>query len=242
MDATLTSGWLFAAVPAAVIVHDRMMQRRRRRRLNRSLHELRRPLQAMALGGVNRNVETGAGFLELAMAALTDLDHLVNGAAAGPPGARYELLSCRELVVAAVGRWRASESDLDLELFWDAGEAVVSADAEQIARALDNMIANAIEHGGPSLALTASVVSGKVRLTLSDWGRGSPSASRHSAAPASSNGAGSAQPKDPRRGHGLEIVSEIAAGHGGRFALSRSVQGTVAALELPLARTSRATA
>jgi signal transduction histidine kinase len=240
MDATLTSGWLFAAVPAAVIVHDRMVERRRRRQLNRSLHELRRPLQAMALGGVNRNVDSGGGFLDLAMSALTDLDHLVNGAAACPPGARHELLSCRELVVAAVGRWRAGDSEVNLELFWDAGEAIVSADAEQIARALDNMIANAIEHGGPRLALTASVVSGKVRLTLSDWSRSPYWGARRQAA--SSNGAAPPQARDPRRGHGLEIVTEIAAAHGGRFALSRSVQGTVAALELPLARTSRAIA
>lgn len=240
MDPTLTSGFLFAVVPAAVVVRDRMLQRRRRRQLNRSLHELRRPLQAMALGGVNRNVDTGAGFLDLAMAALTDLDHLVNGAAATPPAARRELLSCRELVVAAVGRWRAGESGVDLELFWDAGEAVVSADAEQIARALDNMIANAIEHGGPRLALTASVVSGKVRLTLSDWSRSQHWGVRRHVS--SSNGAAPPQARDPRRGHGLEIVTEIAAAHGGRFALSRSVQGTVAALELPLARTSRAIA
>jgi signal transduction histidine kinase len=38
-----------------------------------------------------------------------------------------------------------------------------------------------------------------------------------------------------RRGHGLALVSEIAAAHGGRFAISRSPNGTVAALELPLA-------
>lgn len=240
MDALLGTGWLFAAVPAAVVAHDRIMQRRRRRNLNRSLHELRRPLQAMALGGVNRNVESGPGFLDLAMAALTDLDRLVNGAAACPPGGRHELVSCRELVVAAVGRWRAGDPDLDLELFWDAGEAIVDADAEQIARALDNMVANGIEHGGPRLALTASVVSGKVRLTLSDWGRSPYWGARRGGAP--TNGTASAQARDPRRGHGLEIVSEIAAGHGGRFALSRSVQGTAAALELPLARTSRAIA
>lgn len=236
MEALVSTGWLFAAVPAAVIAHQRTMQRRRRRQLNRSLHELRRPLQAMALGAVNQNVQSGPGFLDLAMAALSDLDHLVNGAAIGSP-TRRELISCRELVVAAVGRWRSGGSDIDLHLFWDAGEAMISADAEQIARALDNMIANGLEHGGPRLALTASVISGKVRLTLSDWGR-SPDwgAARNGV---SSHGGGSEPGSDPRRGHGLEIVSESATGHGGRFALSRSAQGTVAALELPLARTSR---
>ncbi|MFN2612321.1 MAG: sensor histidine kinase [Solirubrobacterales bacterium] len=172
------------------------------------------------------------------MAALTDIDHLVNGTAGGPLPARRELISCRELVVAAIGRWRSADSDVNLQLFWDAGEALICADAEQIARALDNVIANGIEHGGRRLALTASVISDKVRLTLSDTGQGPrPSVSHR---PASGNGVGSLQRHDPRRGHGLEIVSEIASGHGGRFALSRSVQGTVAAIELPLAGTPRA--
>ncbi len=41
--------------------------------------------------------------------------------------------------------------------------------------------------------------------------------------------------RDPRHGHGLEVVREVAAAHGGRFALRSEGQATVAALELPLA-------
>ena len=40
---------------------------------------------------------------------------------------------------------------------------------------------------------------------------------------------------DPRRGHGTDLVSEVASAHRGRFALCRTGRGCVAALELPLA-------
>jgi signal transduction histidine kinase len=220
----VAGGWLFAALPAAVLVRDRFRERRRRRQLNRFLHELRRPLQALALGGQGR-----AGFLDLALAALADVDRAVNGDTAD---ARPTLVSARELVVAALGRWRARDPKLDIRLYWDAGGAMLLADPDRIAQALDNLIANALEHGGSPLRLTGAAVGGRVRITLSDSGPGLPALSRSRTA----NGIGLRPGPDARRGHGLAVVSEIAAAHGGRFALGRSHRGAVAALELPLAR------
>ncbi len=215
MGELLAAGWVFAVVPALALARDRIEGRRRRRELNRSLHELRRPLQALALGG---GVNGSAGFLDLALAALGDLDRAVNGAA--DPGPRREIVSGRALAVAAVGRWRSRINGLELHVYWDAGAAMLFAEPERIAQALDNLIANALSHGTPPLTLTASQVSGRVRITLSDGGP-------VSGAPA--------VPSDPRHGHGLAVVSEIASAHGGRFALSRSRSGSVAALELPVA-------
>jgi signal transduction histidine kinase len=215
---------LLGATPAAAIVTQLYWGGRRRRDFNRSLHELRRPLQAMALGGGVRDLPGGQGFLDLALAALADLDRLVNGAGA-PDSGRREIVSSQELVVAAVGRWRAADPGADIELFWDAGAAPLEADPTAVARALDNLFGNWREHGGPRLVVTGAVVAGKVRITLADSGRGG----RH----ASSNG--TSPSRDPRHGHGLEIVGAVARSHGGRFVLSRSAQGAVAALELPLA-------
>ena len=136
----------------------------------------------------------------------------------------------RELVSEPRARRRrdralaASRPEVELQLYWDAGPAAIVAVPEQIAQALDNLIANALEHGSPPLSLTACTISGRVRITVSDRG---PRAALNG-----SNGNGSAP---ERRGHGLALVSEIAAAHGGRFAISRSRNGTVAALELPLA-------
>ncbi|MGZ5342130.1 MAG: sensor histidine kinase [Solirubrobacterales bacterium] len=226
MGELIASGWLFAVVPAVALVRERVRGRRRRRDLNRSLHELRRPLQALALAGNAGR----AGFLDLALAALTDVDRAINGARGQAP--RLELVSCRELVVAAAGRWRASDPRLELRLYWDAGGAMVLAEPERIAQALDNLIANALEHGGSPLQLTGSVVSGRVRITLSDSGAGLRALSRSPEV----SGNGSRPAPDARRGHGLRVVSEVAAAHGGRFALGHSHRGAVAALELPLAR------
>ncbi|MDX6616597.1 MAG: two-component system, OmpR family, sensor kinase, partial [Solirubrobacterales bacterium] len=218
----LDTGIFFAIVPAAVLLRDRVRSRRRRYELNRSLHELRRPLQALALSN-KRDYAAADGFLDLAMSALGDLDRAVNGQASNGVG-RREVVSSHELAVAAAGRWRSSHPGIELQLYWDAGPAAIVAIPEQIGQAFDNLIANALEHGSPPLSLTACTISGRVRITISDRGPG--------AGLSGSNGNGSAP---ERRGHGLALVSEIAAAHGGRFAISRSQNGTVAALELPLA-------
>jgi hypothetical protein len=62
-------------------------------------------------------------------------------------------------------------------------------------------------------------VAGRVRITIA-------------------NGVGKTAPprdRDPRRGHGTEVVSEVASAHRERFALCETGSGCVAALELPLA-------
>jgi signal transduction histidine kinase len=210
-----------------------------RRRLNRALHELRRPLQALALidhGPASASIPPEAsrrGLLELACAALAELDAVVNGAAPASAAPLREV-PCRELVHATLERWRsAAEPAGGIRLFWDAGEAPVRCDPARIARALDNLITNALEHGGPPLVVTGASVAGKLRITVAN-GVGGAGTNRDSIPPSTGSG-GPAPRSDPRHGHGVELVSEIAADHHGRFALSRTGSGCVAALEIPLA-------
>jgi two-component system sensor histidine kinase MtrB len=195
-----------------------------KRALNRALHELRRPLQALVLmeEGSEQPVASPPaasrrGLLEVAATALRDLDGAVNGSAPAPEPRRF---SCREVVLAALERWRpAAARSGGIRVYWDAGPAPVEGDAVQMAQALDNLLANALEHGGPPVVLTGAKVAGRLRLTIA-------------------NGAGSgvaAPGRDPRRGHGTEVVSRVASAHRGRFALCETGSGCVAALELPLA-------
>lgn len=204
----------------ALLAAVRVRESRRRSRLNRALHELRRPLQALALApasGFRRGVPATPDSLDLALAALEDLDGAVNGA---PAAIRPRPISGRALIAAAVERWRApaSRAGRSLKLEWRAGAAVVMADPPRVAQALDNLIANAIEHGGLRVRVEAVLCAAGMRVVVSNDG------------PASEH-----RPPDPRHGHGLEVVREVAAAHGGRFALRSEGQATVAALELPLA-------
>jgi two-component system sensor histidine kinase MtrB len=194
-----------------------------KRALNRALHELRRPLQALVLmeegsgqPAASPPAASRRGLLEIAASALRDLDGAVNGDA---PAREHRRFSCREVVLAALERWRpAAARSGGIRVYWDAGPAPVEGDARRMAQALDNLLANALEHGGPPVVVTAAKVAGRIRITI-----------------ANGAGNGSNGGRDPRRGHGTEIVSEVASAHRGRFALCRTGGGCVAALELPLA-------
>ena len=135
--------------------------------------------------------------------------------------------SCRELVVAAVGRWRAAHPEVELQLYWDAGSAPMLADLDGIAQALDNLIANALEHGGRRWRSPAAPSVTGCRITVSD-GAPRPIA----------NGSNGDRHRTRAAATASSSSREVAAAHGGRFALSRSRDGTVAALELPLADTA----
>jgi signal transduction histidine kinase len=195
-----------------------------KRSLNRALHELRRPLQALLLleDRASRPAAAPAhagrrGLLELATIALRDLDGALNGGVASHSLTRF---SSRESVMACLERWRsAATATSGIRVYWDAGPAMVEGDAARLAQALDNLVANALEHGGPPIVITGARVAGRIRVTIANGIRGRRGAAR----------------PDPRRGHGTEVVSRVASEHGGRFALCETGAGCVAALELPLA-------
>ena len=210
---------LVLSVAAAGVAVASLRERARRLRLNRALHELRRPLQAMALAPTPgfRRGHREPDSLDLALAALEDLDSAVNGAARP---LRSRPVAARAMVAAAVERWRgpAAQARRSLLLEWKAGAAVVMADPSRVGQALDNLLANAVEHGGARIRVIGSLCATGVRIVVADHGPG-PGARTHGA----------------DRGHGLTVVREVAAVHGGRFALRSAGPATVAALELPLA-------
>jgi two-component system OmpR family sensor kinase len=211
------AGWPVGVTVAAALV-TRLRDARRRDALNRALHELRRPLQALVLSsGPERG--PGSHALRVALTALDDLDREING-----DERRVELrpVDCRALVQPAVERWRgvAASSRRALTLRWRAGSAAVLADPDRVAQALDNLIDNALRHGGLRVSVDADLCVGGVRITVRDTGPGTQAAHRSGNA---------------RHGHGLAIVSRVAAEHGGTFRMLRSSAGATATLELPLA-------
>jgi signal transduction histidine kinase len=207
--------WPMALTFASVATLDRVRVARRRRALNRSLHELRRPLQALALCAPA--ADRARGQLESAIDALAGLDREINGGQR-PPRRRID---ARTLAEQAVARWRlpALQTGRELRLDWRAGRAEVMCDPAAISRALDNLIANALEHGAGRVRVEGSGRPGCVRVHVANrYGPLAPAGGR-----------------DPRRGHGLGIVRSVAEEHGGRFAACRHRDGASAVLELPLA-------
>jgi len=238
--AEIVAGWPMALAMAATVAAQGVRNGRRRSSINEALHELRRPLQAVALASGPRFAAAAdrEDPIELAAAALERLDREINGGGAAPPA--LGPVDARSLVQAAVGRWqaRAQLAEGSLELRWNAGDAVVDGDRIALSQALDNLIVNAIEHGGPTIVVAGSLREGRLRIAVVDSGRAARRRPRrNSAAEMFARLSGR-----HHRGHGLGVVRRVAADHGGHFALHRAERGSRAVLELPLveAETGRA--
>lgn len=231
--ANTAAGWPLVASMAVVLTAQGLRAGRRRYALNEALHELRRPLQAIALASSGPGVGAPHGVdgsVELAATALERLDREING---GPAAAIRGAVRFQPLLQASIGRWRARAAmgGGSLELRWRAGGAVILGERSGLSQALDNLIVNAIEHGGPSIVVEARCRGGRLRVSVADSGRSSrPDSRRENPAEVLARLSGRR-----RHGYGLAVVRQVAAAHGGRFVLRRSEQGSLAVLELPLA-------
>jgi signal transduction histidine kinase len=226
------AGWPLVFSMAAAVAAQGLRAGRRRSALNEALHELRRPLQAVALAaGPRLGGSSGAREpIELAAAALERLDREINGDPLAPVVGTVDV---ERLAQSAVARWqgRVRLAEGSLELRWNAARALVTGDRNALAQALDNLIVNAIEHGGATIVVAARLRKGCLRIAVVDSGAETrPRSRRNSPAQVIARLSGR-----HHRGHGLSVVRRIAADHGGRFALRHSERGSLAVLELPLA-------
>jgi signal transduction histidine kinase len=202
----------------------------RRNLVNRALHEARRPLQAIAL-----SLPAGPGRMTPALPvwqairALGEVDRQVNGGA--PDRLRPEPIACRLMTEACVRRWqsRARMAGGGIELRWTGPEALVTGDPAVLSAAIENLIVNAIEHGGPRIMVRALVIGRRLRLEVNDNGREGRSADRRgSPAEVMARLRGK-----ERHGHGLAVVRNAAREHDGRFEIDLGGAGSTATLTLP---------
>lgn len=201
-------------------------ERRRRVALNEAMHELRRPLQVLSLvlpgSGGEKNAADSS--LDLAVAALDRLDREING---GRVVEGQIPVSVRPLLEEALERWQppAQETGSTLGLRWSGDDVALEGSGVDLAQAVDNLINNAIEHGGRKVTLEGSLEAGRLDIVVRDSG---------SKSTTSSIAFGPRRGRPGRRGHGLRVVGRVAKAYGGTFTLRRLGQGAEARLRLPV--------
>jgi len=204
--ALMLSGWLCALLGGwRVLVLGKRLEL-----VASAEHELRGPLAALTLATARSRPLPPTlveGQLERARVALADLTEARRGRRAVARARRHELGSVAERAAAA---W-------DVSVDWRAGHASVDADPARISQALGNLLSNALEHGGGRAEVRGLRQGKRVRIEVTDRGPGIVRGSR------------------PGRGRGLRIAARAVEDAGGRLALSSGPDGTVAAIELPLA-------
>lgn len=201
---------------------------RRRAALNEAMHELRRPLQVLSLTlpGDSSAAAPVESSLQLATMALDRLDWEING---GPPEETATEVSVRQLIEEAAERWRKLAASRGRALMVDRNSEgrFVLGDRFSLSQALDNLLSNAIEHGGAKVRIGARPHGDRVRITVADEG---------AASTTEVSGRRRRANRMHRHGHGLRVVARIAKRHGGSFILRRTSRGAEAILWLPVCR------
>lgn len=89
---------------------------------------------------------------------------------------RFETIDLGEAMEAIVAAFVETHPGARLSLHSESRPALVSGDLELIARAVQNILDNAVTHGGPAVPVTLGLSStnGRVMLTVSDDGPGVP--------------------------------------------------------------------
>ncbi|HYO79665.1 MAG TPA: HAMP domain-containing sensor histidine kinase [Thermoanaerobaculia bacterium] len=130
----------------------------------------------------------------------------------------------------------AREHGRVVELRLPAGEAIVEADRDALARAVQNLIGNAVKYAGdePLIVVSVSVESRFVCISVSDRGPGIPAHERARIAEPFFRGARAVDEQIPGTGLGLALVQRIAAAHAGRLTIeSREGDGATFTIRLP---------
>lgn len=213
---------MVAALTACGLAAADIRRRRRRERTDRALHELRRPLQALLL--TSRPAEEGERLtaIDLALAALHDLELVLDG---GQP----EIGHSRPLATPTWSRLLRDTTDRWQQAAWlrggkisyrcliDGAGTLPEGVAIAVSRALDNLVLNALTHGGARVEITVVAQPPGIEVRVADSGSPPPI------------------PPAPRqiRRKGLKVVAEIADRLGGRFDLDRNKNGCLATLSLP---------
>lgn len=227
-------GWLLAVTGIGIAALIRLRLARQADAVARACHEVRGPLTAvrlgLELGGRLRQLSQSrlqAIELELSRAAVA-LDDLSAGRALRIAA---EAVDIAELVTSSVEAWRpvAASNGTTIILHASPLPLRVAGERLRLAQAVGNLLANAIEHGGGAVQVRLRHEAARACIEVMDDGPGLPAPIDHLLRRGANRGRAG-------RGHGLGIVSAVAAAHGGRLAVAPSNRGARIVLELPAFR------
>ena len=139
-------------------------------------------------------------------------------------------------------RWLLQEKGIELEREVEPDLPAVLADAAALRRAVQNLVENAVKHGGAGgwIGVRARrAASGQVEITVADRGPGIAAEDLPHLFEPFFRGRNAAVGNIPGSGLGLSLVRHIAESHGGRIAVDTVVgQGSAFTLRLPAASTA----
>ncbi len=129
--------------------------------------------------------------------------------------------------IASVAR-----NGVDVDVRIDPDVTGVDADAVRLRQALDNLLANAVQHGGGlGIVVDVGARDGELRLSVVDRGPGVPIADQKRIFEPGV----SLDPSGPGSGLGLGIARAIAEAHGGALTVtSAGGEGAIFTLTLPM--------
>ncbi|MEA2636717.1 MAG: two-component system, OmpR family, sensor kinase [Chloroflexota bacterium] len=223
-------------------VNLRLLERERRFIQNAS-HELRTPI-TVAIGHAellqrstdpSRMAADARVVLEELMRLRRLSDRLLLLAAADDPDFLHKKpIEVEPVLVTALQRWSPTPRQ------WRLGttdEAVVDADADRLALAIDALVENAVKHTTPADWIELSVRRNHgVEITVADSGTGIPAEDLDRIFERFGRSDISRQRDNGGLGLGLPIVKTIAEAHGGTLSIHSDVgKGTEFTISLPLA-------
>ena len=197
-------------------------------------HEIRNPIAAMRLKAENAllaDAPRQKEALSMMLGQIERLDRLLTRLLSltdrDPP--RRQSTSVRALIGALVLEHAERASDRGLTIGTDVQAYTANLDGEQIRRALDNLVLNAIEAApAQSQILVGAHIKGDtLHLSVRDAGAGPPASIRDHLFEPFVTG------RSDGTGLGLSLVREIANAHGGSARFESDANGTVFEILIP---------